>query len=149
MVLPVQRHYYCVPLLSPFSKLGQAVCQDSHGLANAKSAASTHAPASRYWHHSPSAMLYFNLLADKCYKCRKILQKRGTNLISPLRSIGENSLIEGRNLMVDVCGHSTFFASPRPAKPTPEALPEHGETVSNCMCLSPCVCIHIALRLRS
>ena len=104
MILPIQMASYCVPLLTPHLELGRAVCQEAHDSNQGESAASTQARASCYWHHQPAAMTYFKQLAQVYFKCRQILTKRGQNVISPLRNIGELNLVKGANLMIDICG---------------------------------------------
>ena len=116
-----QRAAYSVPLRSPTSALGRSTAQGIHDMCHAESAASTNARGSRYFYWLPSAMPYLKHLTESCYTCRKLLQKKGKDLISPLRSIGQTDLQEGANLMLDTMGPFTVFCKPR-------------MTPSNCMC---------------
>ena len=105
MMLPLQLSSYCAPLLNPETSLGQSVMQSCHDFCHGKSGASSDAQASRYWHFaSGSSHAYFKEQAAACMTCRHILQRRGQNVISPLRSIHETDLVEGVNLMIDVAG---------------------------------------------
>ena len=113
MVLPIKSHAYSMPLVNAATALGRALCELSNTLCHAESPASTNARASRYWYLVPSAMPYFKQIAATCYTCKKILQRRHTNIIAPLRSIGTVSLTEGRNLMIDVAGPWLLFCKPR------------------------------------
>ena len=99
-----ESHAYSVPLVNPATALGRAVCKTSNNLCHAESATSTNAQANRYWRLIPSGMPVFKHIASSCYKCTRILQRRGTDIIAPLRSIGTTILFEGQNLMLDVAG---------------------------------------------
>ena len=82
MVLPIQSHGYSVPLVNPATALGRALCETSYALCHAESAASTNARASRYWYFIPSVMPVFKQIAASYYTCTKILQRRGTDIVS-------------------------------------------------------------------
>jgi hypothetical protein len=108
-----QQKSYMVPLLSPNSALGKAVCQQVHDQFCGESAASALARSSRYFYHTPSALRYFQYLSDSCYKCRRMRAKRGYDVIAPMRNIGEDSMVEGNSVMVDVAGPWNLFVNPR------------------------------------
>ena len=99
--VPVQgpeSHAYSVPLVNP---------------ARPATTCASNARASIYLYLIPSGMPVFKQIEASCYKCTKILQRRGTDIVAPLRSIGTNSLVEGQNLMLDVAGPWLLFCKPR------------------------------------
>ena len=108
-----QQSSYMVPLLSPTSALGRAVCQQVHDQFCGESAASALARSSRYFYHTPSALSYFKTLSDECFKCRRLRMQRGTDVIAPMRNLGEAQLTEGHSLMVDVAGPWDCFLYPK------------------------------------
>ena len=82
VVVPeAQRAAYSVPLLSPTSALGRSTAQEVHDMCHSESAASTNARGSRWFYWLPSAMPYLKHLRDSCYTCRKLLQKKGKDII--------------------------------------------------------------------
>ncbi|MCP4482174.1 MAG: hypothetical protein GY817_05220, partial [bacterium] len=114
LIIPeMQQISYMVPLLSPASALGRAVCQQVHDQFCGESAASAHARSSRYFYHTPSALKYYQELADSCFKCRRLRAQRGTDVIAPMRNIGEDCMIEGNSIMVDVAGHWNCYINPK------------------------------------
>ena len=55
--------------------------------------------------------------------------KKGSNVISPLCSLGETSLLEGRNMMIDILGPYVLLARPNSSSQTREAVRTRKERV--------------------
>ena len=141
VVPEVQRAAYSVPLLSPTTALGTSTAQEVHNMAHSESPASTNARGSRWFYWLPSAMPYLTRLREDCYTCRKLIQKTGKDIISPLRSIGQTDLQEGKNLMIDTFGPMTVFCKPRMAL-TREANRTRRDTIKLYVLLSVCMYSH-------
>ena len=143
VVLPeVQRAAYSVPLLTPTSALGRSTAEEVHDMCYGESASSTNARASIYWYYIPRNLPYFKHLADSCYKCRKILQRRGRDVIAPLRSLGVDTLLEGNSLMVNCCGRLTLLCKPRGVSTTREAARTGRDRIKLYMLLSHRILMH-------
>ena len=89
----------------------------------------------------PSKLPYFKFLLDSCYTCRKLLQKRGRDVIAPLRSIGETDLVEGRGIMVDTCRPFVLLTKPKAAV-TRETARSRRDTVKLYILISICMYSH-------
>ena len=143
IVLPeVQRAAYSAPLLPATSALGRSTAEAIHDTAHGESASSTNARASRYWHYQPGNLPFFKHLADSCFTCRQILQRRGRDVILPLRSLGDTSLLEGHSLMVDVAGPWSLLCKPREASTTREATRTGRDKLKLYVLLSICMYSH-------
>ena len=110
-----QQTSYCVPVLSPHSALGIAVAETLHDKNCGASAASTMARTSQFFYYTPSSGPLFKELSQNCYRCHRIKMKRGTNVISPIRHIAEDSMLEGIAIQVDICGPYTVFTKAKQA----------------------------------
>ena len=110
-----QQTSYCVPILSPHSALGIAVAETLHDENCGASAASTMARTSKFFYYTPSSGPLFKKLSQNCYRCRRIKMKCGTNVISPIRHIAEDSMLEGIAIQVDICGPYTVFTTAKQA----------------------------------
>ena len=108
----VQANQYVVPVLNPASALGLSAAQDVHDQRHGESPASSNARASRSYHFMPTGMSTFKALRESCFTCRRIVQRRGKNVISPLTHLGETSMVEGAVLMLDVAGPYMLKARP-------------------------------------
>ena len=112
-LLPLaQASQYVVPVLNPASALGLSAAQDTHDQRHGESPASSNARASRSYHFMPSALKTFKALRASCFTCRRIIMKRGKNVISPLTHLGGTSMVEGAVLMLDVAGPYMLKARP-------------------------------------
>ena len=89
----------------------------------------------------PFKLPYFKFLLDSCYTCRKLLQKRGHDVIAPLRSIRETDLVEGRGIMVDTCGPFVLLTKPKAAV-TRETARSRRDTVKLYILISICMYSH-------
>ena len=148
VVLPdIQRAAYSVPLLSPTSALGRSAADETHDICHGESAASTNAKASRYWYYCPSNLPSFKYLQDSCYTCKRILQRRGRDVIAPLRSIGLTDMVEGQGLMIDTFGPYQLHTNSK-ASVTREATRTSRDTVKLYVFLLVCMysnCISAAV----
>jgi len=108
----VQANQYVVPVLNPASALGLSAAEDIHDQRHGESPASSNARASRSYHFMPSGMPTFKALRASCFTCRRVVKKRGKNVISPLTHLGETSMVEGAVLMLDVAGPYLLKARP-------------------------------------
>jgi hypothetical protein len=112
LLLQVQASQYVVPVLDPASALGISAAEDIHDQRHGESPASSNARASRSYHFMPSALKIFKTLRASCFTCRRIIMKRGKNVIFPLTSLGGTSMVEGAVLMLDVAGPFMLKARP-------------------------------------
>ena len=95
----VQASQYVVPVLNPASALGISAAEDIHDQRHGESPASSNARASASLHFLPSGLKLFKTLRASCFTCRRVVARRGKNVISPLTSLGGTSMVEGAVLM--------------------------------------------------
>ena len=97
--------------------------------------------ASRYIYYIPSNIKYFKYLREACYTCRKISQRRGRDVITPVRSIGLSNMVEGVSLMVDTFGLYILRTKPTMSA-TREATRTRRDTVKLYVMLWVCMYSH-------
>ena len=97
------------------STLGIAMAETLHDENCGASASASAARTSKYFPYTPSPGPLFKRLSKNCYRCRRIKVECGTNVISPLRHIAQDTMIEGISIQVDMCGPYTDFTRARHA----------------------------------
>ena len=110
-----QQSLFCGPIVNPKNALGKAICESLHYEMCGVSASATAARASRYFHLHPSPGPLFQILAKKCFKCRRLRMRKGINIISQLRHLGQDTMIEGVSLQIDVAGPWTVLCRSKQA----------------------------------
>jgi hypothetical protein len=112
LLLAQQEATYMVPYLAGGTALACATMEEIHDDFHGDSPASANARYSRYFHAESGSLSYFRQLSASCSKCRRLNGRRGKNVISRMRSIKEEALSEGAQIVVDVAGPYSVFLNP-------------------------------------